>query len=289
MTAKHIQREELKKDEVVEGIQALVDDFQRNRTTILAVIGVIVLVIGIWEFRSRRAEAATAENTRIFRDVHTALASASAQPDAEKRKTDLQAAADSLQTLVDKRGSSRAGLHALFLQGVCYDAMDDYKRAAGTFDRFTALARTDEDRARGEIALGQSLESQSFLDEKPEGLSTALEHYERAATAAPSDSYIHFHALMQQGRVLELQGADDKALAIYKSVVEKREPPREAVPGAEKETERPHETGNPFMDSIFEQAREGAAGLSFRAQAQDRIDRLESAGTPASSPAGASS
>lgn len=289
MTAKHIQREELKKDEVVEGIQALIDDFQRNRTTILAVIGVLVLVLGIWVFRTRRAEAVTAENTRIFRDVHTALASASAQPDAEKRKTDLQAAADSLQPLVGKRGSSRAGLHALFLQGVCYDAMDDYKRAAGTFDRFSALARTDEDRARGLIALGQSLESQSFLDEKPEDLAAALEHYERAATAAPADSYVHFHALMQQGRVLELQGADDKALAVYKSVVEKREPPREAVPGATEDVEKPRESGNPFMDTVFEQARQGAAGLSFRAQAQDRIDRLEAAGSPPPSTAGASS
>ncbi len=176
-------------------------------------------------------------------------------------------------------------MSALLLQGNAYYAMDDFSSAAGVFEKYLQKAGTAEQRATAAIALGQTYESQSFMEEAPEKLDDALTQYEQAVSATSSDSYLHALALMNQARVFELQGKNDQALAIYKSVVETRDPPREAIPGAEDETEETAvKTGNPFMDNLFNEAVEGSTQMNFRSQAQARIDQLEAASSPDTSP-----
>lgn len=276
MAAKHhMPREELKRDEVAETLTSLVDDFNRHRTAILATIGIVVLAIGFWVTLSRRSEAAAIENAEIFGSAHQLIANARFMEDEEQRQIDLKKAIDSLQTLVDKRGASPAGLHAILLQGNAYLTMDAFGDAAGAYESYIRKAGTPEATAKGAIALGQTYESQSFLEEDSQQLSEALTQYERAAAAVPAASYLHAQALMNQGRVHELLGDTEQALAAYRAVVETRSAPREDIPGAEDETGLEIETGNPFMDNLFDEAVEGAGKMSFRAQAQQRIDRLE--------------
>lgn len=276
MAAKHLKREELEKDEVAETITTLVEDFNRHRTAILATIGVVVLLIAIYVTVNRRSNAAAVENAQILTEAHQNLGAALTAQDAEERKTKLQAAIDGLQPLIDKRGSSPAGLHALYLQGNAHYLMEDFAPAAELYEKFVKAA-SGEDKARGQIALGQTFESQSYTENDPAKLAAALEQYVAAASGVAADSYLHFQALMNQGRVLELQGNDSDAVAIYRRVIE-RGAPREAIPGAEEEiTEKKIETGNAFIDSLLQDAVEGASELSFAAEAQQRIDRIESA------------
>jgi hypothetical protein len=287
MAAKHIRRQDLKKDEVAETVETLVEDIQRHRTAILAVIGLLVLVVGgniIW---SRHKHNVELQNTRILREAHEALSLAAYTEDDDQRRRNLQAAADSLQPLASGRGASPAGLHALFLQGDVYYAMEDFERAASTFERYIQTAQSAEDRARGEIALGQTFESRSFVDDDPAHLAAALDRYERAAAGAPADSYVHYHALLNQGRVLELQGEDDRALSIYRTIVENRPAPRANIPGAE-QIESRRDSGNTFIESILSRALEDASQLGFAAQAQQRIDRIEAARLLGRAPAEAS-
>jgi len=133
----------------------------------------------------------------------------------------------------------------------------------------------DEATAKGALALGQTYESQSFLEEDSQKLEEALQQYERAASAVPSDTYLHALALMNQGRVHELRGDSEKALAAHATVAENRPAPREDIPGAEDGAPPVIETGDVFMDNLFAEAVEGAERMSFQALAQDRMDRLE--------------
>lgn len=276
MAAKHhMDREELKRDEVAETLTTLVDDFNRHRTAILATVGVVVLVIGIWVTFSRRSEDAAIQNAEIFDAAHALIEGARFAEDDEERNIDLRKAIDSLQTLVDKRGASPAGLHALFVQGNAYYTMDDFAGAATVYEKYIREGGTNETTAKGAIALGQTYESQSFLEEDSQKLEEALRQYERAASAVPSDTYLHALALMNQGRVHELRGDTEKALAAYSTVAENRPAPRANIPGADEGEGPVIETGNPFMDSLFEDAVEGAERMSFQAEAEDRIDRLE--------------
>lgn len=288
MAAKHIDREELKKDEVAETITTLVDDFNQYRTAILATIGVLVLALAIYVTLNRRGESSAIENARILTTAHENIGIGLTSQDAAERTAKLQAAIDGLQPLVDKRGSSPTGLHALYLQGNCYYVMEDFARASETYEKFLKSAG-GEDKARGLIALGQTLESQSFTDNDPSKLDAAIERYIAATSAAPADSYLHFHALLNHGRVLELQGKDADALTMYRKVVE-RGAPREAIPGAEPETEEEKkvETGNTFIDSLLQDAVEGASQLSLAAEARQRIDRIESSAALKQAPAEAS-
>jgi tetratricopeptide (TPR) repeat protein len=287
MAAKHIRRQDLKKDEVVETVETLVDEIQRHRTTILAVVGLLVLVVGGGMIWSRQSRNTMLENTRLLRGAHEALSFAVNVEDPDQRRRDLQTAADSLQPLVDKRGDSPAGLHALYLQGDIYFTMEDFDRAAATFERYIQQADAAEDRARGEIALGQVLESQSFVDDDPAKLAAALDRFERAAAGAPAESYLHYHALLNQGRALELQGEDDRALSVYRTIVENRPAPRADTPGAEQAQSSP-DTGNPFLDAILSSIQEEAGQLGFAARAQERIDRIEAARGLGRAPAEAS-
>jgi tetratricopeptide (TPR) repeat protein len=287
MAAKKIRRQDLKKDEVAETVEALVEDLQRHRTAILAVVGLLVLIVGGTVISTRHSQNVALENTRLLRGAHEALSFAVMTDDADQRRRELQAAADSLQMLVDKRGADPAGLHALYLQADIYYAMEDFDRAAATFENYIQKAKTPEDRARGEIALGQTYESQSFLDDDPARLVAALDRYERAAAGAPGDSYVHYHALLNQGRVLELQGEDDRALSVYRTIVENRPMPRADVPGAD-QVDSVRDSGNPFIESVLARAKEDAAQLSFAAQAQQRIDRIEAARRLGRAPAEAS-
>jgi tetratricopeptide (TPR) repeat protein len=278
MAAKHhMDREELKRDEVAETFKTLAEDFNQHRTAILATLGLLVLAFAVWTTLNRRGEAAAMENAEIFGAAHELIGNARFSEDVEQRNADLQAAVESLQTIVDKRGSSPAGLHALYLQGNAYYAMDDYASASGAFEAVIQNSGSAERTASAGIALGQTLESQSFLEEAPEKLNDALEQYEKAASAALPDSYLHALALLNQARVHELQGNTDKAVGIYQSIVETRDSPREDVPGAKDEPEQVIEIGNPFMDNLFEEAVEGATRMNFRAQAQARLDQLEAA------------
>lgn len=276
MAAKHhIDRQELKRDEVAETLTSLVDDFNRHRTAILATVGVVVLAIAIWVTLSRRSEDAAIQNAEILSAAHELINGARFVEDEEQRNTDLRTAIESLQTLVDQRGASPAGLHALLVQGNAYYTMDDFAGAATTYEKYIRTGGTNEITARGAIALGQTYESQSFLEEDSQKLEEALQQYERAASAVPADTYLHALALMNQGRVHELRGDTDKALSAYTTVAESRPAPREEIPGADEGAPPVIETGNPFMDNLFDEAIEGAERMSFQAQAQDRIDRLE--------------
>lgn len=287
MAAKHhMDREELKRDEVAETFQTLAEDFNQHRTAILATVGLLVLAIAIWSTLGRRNEAKAMENAEIFGAAHELIGNARFTEDAEKRNADLQSAITSLQTLVDKRGSSPAGLHALYLQGNAYFAMDDFAAATKAFESVVQKSGSAETKASAQLALGQTLENQSFLEEAPGKLDEAIGQYEKAAATAPTDSYLHALALMNQARVHELQGETDKAIAVYRSVVELRDLPRETIPGAGDEPEQNVETGNPFMDNLFAEAIEGATKMNFQSHAQARIDQLEaSSGTPAASEA----
>jgi tetratricopeptide (TPR) repeat protein len=275
MSKAKIARQELERDEVAEGLHHLIEKFQRNQRTILLVAAaVLILFIGVIVYSAYRKSVIT-NTSQTLNAANITFAQIIGLEDATEREKQLNATIENLDTLVEQYPDSEAAREALYLQGNAYYYMDKLDEAQAKFQQYVEESDTAEERARGEIALGFTLENQFYLqDEDVNKLNEAIVHYEQAATDyAPEGSYLHYYALLNKARVLELMFQDQQALDIYEQIMQERPAPRSGFEPADEEEDQ---SGRDFLKQML---RDQMDPLSFYATAKLRADRLKATST----------
>lgn len=275
-TKRKLTREELERDEVAESIQEFKEAFAENRTKIFAVIGVVVLAfVGTFAYLGYRDRIQT-ETSQKLNAASVLFAELPGLQDEEERNRRLEATITSMQELIDQYPDSKAAKSALFLKGNCYYYMDNLTLAQETFESYLADADTDEDKARGEIALGYTLENQFYFnDTQRNKLDEALAHFELAAQLAPEGSYLYYSALMNKARILSLTYKDAEALEIYKKIMEERPAPRTGMLAAEEDDS----LQGGIVGMVNQQIESRLEPLSFYSMAKLNAERLEATST----------
>jgi predicted negative regulator of RcsB-dependent stress response len=276
-TRRKLTREELERDEVAESIQELKDSFKENKKVIVGVaIGGVALIVAIFGYRAYSARVLTQTSQRL-NAASILFAELPGMQNEEERNRRLDSTIAAMQELIDQSPDTPAAREAQFLKGNCYFYKDDLTQAEETFRQYIAGAKTDEEKAKGELALGYTLENQFYFNDTMRNkLDEALAHFELAANVAPPKSHHYYEAQMSRARILELTFRDAQALEIYRQVMADRPPPRAGAP--EDETESAP-TGNALLDFVNTQIKDRMEPLSYYATAKVRADRLEATST----------
>lgn len=273
-TKRRITRQELERDELAESIQDLRQTFMANRLKIGIIAGAVILalvvILGYSAYRSR----VVTESSQILNSANVLFSELPGLQDEGERTKRLQAMVGSLQDLVDRYSDSEAARTALFLKGNCYYYMDDLAKAQQTFEKYLSNSSTAADKARGEIALGYTLENQFYFDDtKKKKLDEAITHYDFAVSSAPAKSYLYYSALMNKARILELTSRDADAIKIYKQIMEERPAPRATAANKKQSDEEMFKGG--LVGFVEKQVQTRLEPLSFFATAKLRVDQLE--------------
>ncbi len=268
-----LRREDLAKDEVAETVEELLLAFRRHRLKIVAGVAGAFLLVSLYGLFSARRASILRETNRVLNQATIVIGELPNIEDETTRENNLRGAIAELERLAERYAGTPASRLALYLQGNCYYYMDDLERAREAFERYIEEARTPEERARGELAVGYTLENQFFLHDEPvTRLEDARVRYVRAEQAAPPGSYPFYQALLNQARVLELTYRDAEALALYRRVLEER-PPARAVRGGGGEGASARREG--IEGFVEQQLDDLLRPLSFYATAKLLADRLE--------------
>lgn len=264
---------DLQHDEVAESIAQMTHWFQDHGPRVL-IIGVVAIVAAAAAafYNVNQARIAGDKSDRL-QAANLIYNQALTQQIDETRKTQIDSVIGSLGRLRDDYPGSDAARLALYMQGNCYFALDELDKAQRAFEDYIGEARTPEDEARGELALGYTHENNFYLTDEEQSIDQAEVHFALASQLAPSDSYLHFSALLNQARVLELRSRDQEALELYEHIASSR-----ALPRTTSSLDAPEDDGSDagfnLTTLILEQVRRRTEPQSFRFTAQLRADRL---------------
>jgi tetratricopeptide (TPR) repeat protein len=292
----------VKNDEVAQGVQETLDFLRRNA---LALAGVAVLALVVVLAREAivrsHEKAASAVNMAIVQGLRN-LNAIMAGADSVERLQQAKALADNLDAVVAQYPGVPLANQALYIKGRALFEADQYEEAQKAYRLFIDKSSDAEMIARGELALGYTYENQSFAIEdakrQAELLGQALQAYEKAA-APGQQSYIHGYAIMAQARVHELLHQNDKAIALYRQVVNDRPLPYAQVLDARNAKNEAQASVSEQYKFFRENIDQGEVQIGFKQTAQLRLDRLTQAAavkpkqaspvaaTPAGTPAAA--
>ena len=115
--------------------------------------------------------------------------------------------------VIKKYGSTKSGNLAKLYAGESYLHLGDYKNAAKYLEDFNAQgARQIEAKVEG--LLGDAYSEMKQNDK-------AIEHYKKAGTIFPEDSFLSSEYLFRAGLLLEISGKNQEAIDMYKQIKEK--------------------------------------------------------------------
>jgi tetratricopeptide (TPR) repeat protein len=225
-------RRDLDEDVVVETGRRLWERFQERQNLILTVLLVaVVLWLGLKLFDSHR-RSVMAQGNFLISQAQLRFDRAMQTEDEAQRAQWLDQGETSLLRVIERHGNSPLGARALFWSGVLQFHQLRFDEARQRFERF-AQGASDEDAARGKLAIGACYENQAFVQDDKALLDQALEAFRKAQELGGS-SYVAFQAMIAEARVL---GRDPQtagqAVALLEKVIEQRQPLiDEATPGA---------------------------------------------------------
>jgi len=195
-----LTREEIKRDEVMEGISRVALFVQNHGRTVLYGVATVLVVIAAWAVWDAVA-------TGREHKANEALALAVAQGEE-----DPGAATEALTAVLDEFGSTMAGSVAHAYLGTAAAEAEDLAAARSHWQDFLTIHR--------DHALAAGVERNLISLDRAEGQSEALaERLETALTTGES-ALSEDSVLYELGRTLEDLGRTEGALEIYARLVE---------------------------------------------------------------------
>jgi len=222
----HITRKEMKEDAFQEAGVSVYDylssHFHQILTVILVVVAILLAVVAFRKYSLSRTFADNAELYAAQKQCEDALQ----VTDATKRKDTLNAAVEACDRLYKDRPSSVAGHEALFVKGNCYSLNRDYVEALQAYEKFIQESRTDEQKAKAKIAIGDTLCNQAFDSGDKSLLENAKQAYAEAGKLGMlpngKGSYLHYQALMGTAQVQTRMGDLAGAKTVYEGIIKDR-------------------------------------------------------------------
>jgi tetratricopeptide (TPR) repeat protein len=224
----HITRKELKEDAIQEaGVNAYDYMSSHLHQVLIGILVVLAILLAVIAAQKYSQSHTYADNAELYA-AQQQYANAVNETDATKRKEDIAAAIEACDLLNKKRPNSPAGHEALLVKGNCYCLSRDYENALRTFEEYVQKSRDDEQKAKGKVAIGDTLSNQAF-DAGDKGapiLEKAKQAYAEAeklgVLPTGKKSYLHYQAAMGSARVLTQAGDLAGAKQIYETVIKER-------------------------------------------------------------------
>ncbi len=187
---------------------------------ILAALVVVIISVKIYSYRQ---DMVLRESNQLFTWAINIFENGLMETDQTKREAELRQAIGYAEQLVDEFPKSKAARQARYLQGNAYYFMSDFDRAISSFQHYIDTAQTNEDRAKGYVALGYSFEDRFFYNEQDQSILRQAEKAYDQAIELGKETYIEYQALLCKARLLELRYKNTEAMEIYEKIIADRE------------------------------------------------------------------
>lgn len=227
MSKTHLTRKELKEDEFMDAGRSFFHYIEEHKhaiiTGILAVLALILLVVAVFSYNSRKTTNANKlkyEGIRLFQEGLYEM-------DMAKQKQSFDAAAEVFADLEANYGSMKVAEDAGYLRANCLLLMQDFDGAVAAYEEFIQKSRSSEDKAMAQVGIGYAIENKAFMQNDDHAvLQKALEAYKKAEELGVDENgsrtYLAYQAKLARGRVLNQLGQNDKAIAVLEEVKEER-------------------------------------------------------------------
>jgi hypothetical protein len=232
----HMTRHELKHNEM-EDIGEKISAWYDANSKLISALLIIVLagILGykgytIWEYN--KTAKASAEIGIALQNYNNAQN----QTDAAKRKELLNTAImDSQRITRDYAGTPAAHTAQMLLGNAYYylavanvgnadESNAAMKNARDAFEKFNQMAVTAQEKAVGQLALGQTLENLLFVSKDLNLAKQATDAFDQVVKLVPG-SYLAADAQLSKARVLQAEsGRQSEAANLYKQISENRKP-----------------------------------------------------------------
>jgi predicted negative regulator of RcsB-dependent stress response len=232
-------RQELKHDEMEDLGHKMNEWFERNSNWLSILI--IVTALGFvgykgygWWQQKEHSEAAA-----DLRSVYTNMSGALNAKEEKDRTEAFTKAVSEAERVAATRSSSPVGRAAqLALGNIHYQratsfgiaSADDFRKelksAEDAFQRYISMAQTAEEKAVGQLALGNVLENQLLVADDPKSLSSDAEKaYKEAADLSPG-TYVGSEAVLARARLIANQaGRTEEARQLLDGIAKARKLP----------------------------------------------------------------
>lgn len=218
-----ITRKQLKEDEFRTFGMKLYSFVRENSRLCLIILAALVVVFIAREMYKYRQNRVLRESNDLLTWVINTFESGLTQTDQTKREAALKQTISSAEQLLEYYPKSKAARQARYFQGNAYYFMDDFDRAISSFQDYIQTAQTDEDRAKGYVALGYTFEDKFFNNEQDQSILLQAEKAYEQAIEFGKGTYIEYQALLCKARLLELRYKNEEAMEIYKKIIADRE------------------------------------------------------------------
>lgn len=234
-------RHELKHDEMRDLGEHMMEWLHRNANVLTTVVLVVALGFVGWKLYGKYTESrmvsAGAELGTLLRHYGEGISA----PAKEKRTEMFATAVNNAERIAKEHAGTYAGRTALLILGNAKyyegmfaetageEAVTALREARGAYERFIRVAATPEEKAAGQLALGQTLENLLFITKDLSIGVEAQEAYKEVVKVLPN-SYLAAEAKMGMARLLQnQQGRQEEARKLYQEVIASR-PVQEAKP-----------------------------------------------------------
>ncbi len=218
-----ITRKQLKEDEVRTFGMKLYSFIRENTRLCLIVLAALVVVYISVKAYNYRQDVALRKSNQLLTWTINIFENGLMETDQTKREAVLNQAISYAEQLVDDFPTSKAARQAQYLQGNAYYFMNDFDRAISSFQHYIQTAQTNEDRAKGYVALGYSFEDRFFYNEQDQSILRQAEKAYDQAIEFGKETYIEYQALLCKARLLELRYKNAEAMEIYEKIIADRE------------------------------------------------------------------
>ena len=218
-----ITRKQLKEDEVRTFGMKLYSFICENIRLCLIVLAALVVVFISVKAYNYRQDVVLRKSSQLLTWTINIFENGLMETDQTKREAALNQAISYAEQLVDDFPKSKAARQAQYLQGNAYYFMNDFDRAISSFQQYIQTAQTNEDRAKGYVALGYSFEDRFFYNEQDQSILRQAEKAYDQAIEFGKETYIEYQALLCKARLLELRYKNSEAMEIYEKIIADRE------------------------------------------------------------------
>ena len=224
MAKGHITRKELKHDAIHDAGQSMLEFFEYHRTRITTVALSVLALILVIVVSSRIVKSNRLAASQGLSNLQKQYMRVQMVGEAETRKEMLDPLVKACESFALANSGSYFGSEALYIKGNCLFVREEYEKAKAAYREYLDAAKSGEDKAKGNIALGYVYENQFFGDrDNKDLLDKALAAYEagknQAGGASGVGNYYAAEAAVNIARLHEQTGNYTEAKALYEKIV----------------------------------------------------------------------
>ncbi|AXA35732.1 MAG: hypothetical protein KatS3mg130_0713 [Candidatus Sumerlaea sp.] len=282
-----MSKQELKHDELSDLFDRIGLWYHRNAKWIQYLVIAVVLAFLGFRLYDRYLETERAKATAEIGKVADTLQSALRETDEAKRKVLFATAIADAERVAKEYSGQYLGRQAQLLLGNAHyyyalalanqksEASEERKKAREAYERYISIAKTNEERAAGKLALGNVFENELFATQDMNYLKQAEDAYRDAIRLAPN-TFLAAEAKLALARMYQpVTGKKDEAERLLSEIQKERAPASQSSEKNAATKEAAKETGRKGLSQEKIHELREFSGLSYAKEAERLLTALQ--------------